>query len=456
MLMSNVTNVTLPNIGDYKSVEVIEILVNVGQTINKEDSLITIESEKASMDIPSPCDGIVVEIRVNVGDEISEDSLILLIDSNQSVENKNLETESKPDASSPKKTTEKTKKALPHEIIGAAKKSNDVINESDKKVPSQTETIPNFSESLSPQKTPNKCSHASPAVRRFGRELGVELALINGSGRKGRILKSDIEQFVKNQLLNTSNNSIKKPDISLEKMTADFSQWGSIEIKPLSRIQKRSGTRLLNAWNSIPHVTNHEEVDITNLEDFRKSYDKENRDKDLQITLLPFLMKAIAVALNAFPQFNSSLAPNEKDLIFKKYINIGVAVDTQNGLIVPVIKDIDKKNVRNLAIEIMELSAQSRDGKIKPNDLKGGCFTISNLGGIGGRSFTPIVNPPEVAILGVSRAKTMPEWNGREFIPRLMLPLDLSYDHRVIDGASAARFLTFLKISLEDIRRLLL
>lgn len=449
--MSNVTSVTLPDIGDYKSVEVIEILASIGQSINKDDSLITIESEKASMDIPSPHDGTVVELRVSVGDEISEGSLILLLDSNQNVESQNIEPDSKPDESA-----DQPKGASPHKTIGAVNESNDVIKEFNEKATAQNEPIGAFSEPLSAQQNPNIHSHASPAIRRFGRELGVELELINGTGRKGRILKSDIEQFVKKQLSKTLNDSTKKPDISVEKITVDFSQWGSIEIKPLSRIQKRSGPRLLNAWIGIPHVTNHEEVDITNLEDFRQTYDQENRDKDFQITLLPFLMKAIAVALNVFPQFNSSLAANETDLILKRYINIGVAVDTQNGLIVPVIKDIDKKSIRNLAAEIMELSAQARDAKIKLDDLQGGCFTISNLGGIGGRSFTPIVNPPEVAILGVSRAKTMPEWNGSEFKPRLMLPLDLSYDHRVIDGASAARFLVFLKTSLEDIRRLLL
>ena len=449
--MSNVTSVTLPDIGDYKSVEVIEILASIGQSINKDDSLITIESEKASMDIPSPHDGTVVELRVSVGDEISEGSLILLLDSNQSVDNQNVEPNSKP-----KESVEQSKKSSLNKTIEVVNESNDVIKEFNEKASSQKDPIPTFSKPLVTQQNANIHSHASPAIRRFGRELGVELERITGTGRKGRILKSDVEQFVKKQLSKTPNGSIKKPDISAEKITVDFSQWGSIEIKPLSRIQKRSGPRLLNAWIGIPHVTNHEEIDITDLEDFRQTYDQEDGNKDFQITLLPFLMKAIAVALNTFPQFNSSLAANETDLILKKYINIGVAVDTQNGLIVPVIKDIDKKNVRNLATEILELSAQAKGGKIKLDDLQGGCFTISNLGGIGGRSFTPIVNPPEVAILGVSRAKIMPEWNGNEFKPRLMLPLDLSYDHRVIDGASAARFLAFLKKSLEDIRRLLL
>jgi len=284
----------------------------------------------------------------------------------------------------------------------------------------------------------------------------VDLRMIRGSGSKGRILKSDVQQFIKNELTQPTQPIASDGREALPLPQVDFSKWGPIETQPLTRIQKRSGPHLQQAWRNVPHVTNHEEVDVTDLENFRKSLKDEAEEKGLRVTLLPFLMKAVTAALTEFPRFNASLAPSQDELILKRYFHIGFAVDTTDGLVVPVIQNVDRKGIYQLAEELAEVSSRARDGKLKPEDLQGGCFTISNIGGIGGHGFTPIVNAPEVAILGVSRTQTLPHWNGKEFEPRLMLPLDLSYDHRVIDGAAAARFLVLLKKQLEDARLLLL
>ena len=453
--MSNVTNIMIPDIGDFKSVEVVEILVQAGQSVQKEDPLITLESEKATMDVPAPCSGTVVEVCTAVGDEVSEGSLILLIEKAESQHDSNInasQRKAEPESVSATNTKEDTPPTKIQEL-------NEVSASQQWREPktvslAQEKASPDTKGSLNLNQ--DRDSHASPAIRRFGRELGVNLKMIEGSGRKGRILRPDIEKFVKEQLTTVSEKTYAANTSFPELQSLDFSQWGPVEIEPLSRIQKRSGPRLLHSWTTIPHVTNHDEADITNLEAFRQAYKKETGEKSGHITLLPFILKAVSSALTSFPKVNSSLAPNQTDLILKRYVNIGVAVDTTKGLIVPVIRNVDKKGVHQLAIELGDTSKQAREGKLKAEKLQGGCFTISSLGGIGGRSFTPIINPPEVAILGVSRAKTLPEWNGTEFEPRLMLPLDLSYDHRVIDGASAARFLIFLKTNLEDIRRLLL
>ena len=331
-------------------------------------------------------------------------------------------------------------------------------------LPSETDTAPppvighSPPASLPPpvQRSGDALPHASPAVRSFARELGVDLRAIRGSGSKGRILKSDVQQFIKNELTQSTQPIASDGREALPLPQVDFSKWGPIETQPLSRIQKRSGPQLQQTWRNVPHVTHHEEVDVTDLENFRQSLKDEAEEKGLRVTLLPFLMKAVTAALAEFPRFNASLGPSQDELILKRYFHIGLAVDTTNGLVVPVIKNVDQKGIYQLASELTEISSRARDGKLRPEDLQGGCFSISSLGGIGGRGFTPIVNAPEVAILGASRTQILPQWNGKEFEPRLMLPLDLSYDHRVIDGAAAARFLVLLKKQLEDARLLLL
>ena len=455
--MGKVTKVTIPDIGDFKNIEVIEVLVSVGQTIDKEDALLTLESEKASMDLPSPCAGTVLEIHAAIGDEVSEGNLVLLVEEKASPEPPD-ETKNSKHTTNP----ESEPLASPKRDLQLANSSGQDHRNSSRHIvepknpPAEETEISSATKNETFTRNKNELSHASPAVRRFGHELGVSLDMIDGSGRKGRILKSDVEQFVKKQLKESPKGDRPGRPSSPELENLDFAKWGSVEIKPLSRIQKRSGPRLLQSWNGVPHVTNHEEADVTDLEEFRRTYKNEADGDVARITLLPFIIKVVSAALTQFPRINSSLAANQTDLILKRYVHIGIAVDTMEGLIVPVIKDVNKKTIHQIASELGELSQQAKERKIKPDNLQGGCFTISSLGGIGGRGFTPIVNPPEVAILGVSRAKTSPEWDGTQFKPRLMLPLDLSYDHRVVDGANAARFLSFLKTHLEDIRRLLL
>ena len=299
--------------------------------------------------------------------------------------------------------------------------------------------------------------HASPAVRRFARELGVDLSQISGNGARGRILQDDVRQFVKATLTRPTSNSEPTGDSGIPPMPEiDFSRWGPIDSKPISRIQRLSGRYLHRAWLNIPHVTHHDDVDITELESFRQSLKHDKAHSGTRITILSFLMRAVVSALKAYPTFNASLSPDGESLILKQYFHIGVAVDTDNGLVVPVVRDVDSKGIVQLAEELAEISARARDGKLKLDEMQGGCMSISSLGGIGGTAFTPIVNAPEVAILGVTRSRMTPVWNATEFQPRLMLPLDLSYDHRVIDGAQAARFMAFLSAALEDARRLLL
>jgi pyruvate dehydrogenase E2 component (dihydrolipoamide acetyltransferase) len=444
--MNNPTEVTIPDIGDIQSVDVIEVLVAPGDTVQREDPLVTLESDKATMDVPAPCAGTVVEIRTAVGDQVSEGNVILLLEETDKTDEQNGDT---------MLTTED------EEIVTLTTSASPTATE---ELPSEASTVPpplirhTPPASLPPpvQRSGDALPHASPAVRSFARELGVDLRAIRGSGSKGRILKSDVQQFIKNELTQPTQPITSDDHKALPIPQVDFSKWGPIEIQPLSRIQKRSGPRLQQTWRNVPHVTHHEEVDVTDLENFRQSLKDESEKKDLRVTLLPFLMKAVTAALSEFPRFNASLGPSHDELILKGYFHIGLAVDTTDGLVVPVIKNVDQKGIYQLASELTEISSRARDGKLRPEDLQGGCFSISNLGGIGGRGFTPIVNAPEVAILGVSRTKTLPHWNGKEFEPRLMLPLDLSYDHRVIDGVAAARFLALLKKQLEDARLLLL
>lgn len=423
----------VPDIGDFEEVEVIEILVAVGDQVNVEDSLISVESDKAAMEIPSPEAGVVKEIKLNIGDQVSEGSLILLLDPSgdatskveepvEKVEEKPVPVvESKPVAtpSPPRATNAPVKKA-----------STASFNET------------SFSK-----------AYASPSVRKFARELGVDLGQVEGSGRKKRITRDDVQGFVKRALSQGSAGAglgvAPMPEI-------DFSQWGDVEAKPLTKINKLTGQFLHRNWVTVPHVTQFDEADITDLESFRKSMVAEYKDRGVKITMLVFLMKAVVSAMKEFPRFNSSLDASGENLIFKHYFNVGIAVDTPDGLVVPVVKDVDRKSLVDLAAELGEISVKARDKKLKPSDMQGGCITISSLGGIGGTKFTPIVNSPDVAILGVSRSKMQPVWNGSEFEPRLILPLSLSYDHRVIDGADGARFTSFLSRVLSDTRRLLL
>ena len=444
--MSNPTEVTIPDIGDIQSVDVIEVLVAPGDSVQKETPLVTLESDKATMDVPAPCAGTVIEIRTAVGDQVSEGHVILLLE----------ETDKTNGRSGNTVVTTEDGEGIALTASTGPTAAEELPSETDAAPPPVIGHSPPASLPPPVQRSGDALPHASPAVRSFARELGVDLRAIRGSGSKGRILKSDVQQFIKNELTQSTQPIASDGREALPLPQVDFSKWGPIEIQPLSRIQKRSGPQLQQTWRNVPHVTHHEEVDVTDLENFRQSLKDEAEEKGLRVTLLPFLMKAVTAALAEFPRFNASLGPSQDELILKRYFHIGLAVDTTNGLVVPVIKNVDQKGIYQLASELTEISSRARDGKLRPEDLQGGCFSISSLGGIGGRGFTPIVNAPEVAILGASRTQTLPQWNGKEFEPRLMLPLDLSYDHRVIDGAAAARFLVLLKKQLEDARLLLL
>ncbi|MCP1376185.1 dihydrolipoyllysine-residue acetyltransferase [Dyella lutea] len=436
----------VPDIGGFDAVPVIEILVQVGDRVAKDQGLITLESDKATMEVPAPFAGVVKELKLKLGDEVSEGSLIALIESVEGAPAAAPAAASSP-APAPAPAAEK-----PAPIGGRAVQPG-VAPDGDP--PPQAR--PPFDAKIV---MPGDAPYASPAIRAFARELGVDIHQVKGSGRGGRIQREDVSAYVKHALASGARPVTGAPVAAggglnlLPWPKVDFAKFGEIEEKPLSRIQKISGANLARNWAMIPHVTQHEDADITELEAFRKALGAEN--KDLKITPLVFQMKAVVAALKAFPQFNASLDETGEKLILKKYFHIGIAVDTPDGLVVPVIRDVDKKGLLDLARELGEISKKARDKKLGPNDMSGGCFSISSLGGIGGTAFTPIVNAPEVAILGVSKAAMKPVWNGKEFAPRLMLPLSLSYDHRVIDGALAARFAAFLAQQLGDIRRLLL
>lgn len=429
--------ILVPDIGDFSEVEVIEILVSPGDSVNAEDSLISVESDKAAMEIPCPEAGTVKELKVALGDTVSEGSLILILEPGEG------------GATAPAPVKE--------EPAPAAKAAPPQAQE-----PAPAPAAPKPAPAAAPAKQSPTAkideasfskAHASPSVRKFARELGVDLGKVDGSGRKGRVTKDDVKGFVKRVLSQPATGGglgvAPMPEI-------DFSQWGEIETKPLTKINKLTGEFLHRNWVTIPHVTQFDEADITDMEAFRKSMAAEYKEKGIRITPLVFMMKAVVSALKEYPRFNSSLDATGENLILKNYYNVGIAVDTPDGLVVPVVRDVDRKTLVDLAVELGEISVKARDKKLKPSDMQGGCLTISSLGGIGGTKFTPIVNAPEVAILGVSRSKMQPVWNGKEFEPRLMLPLSLSYDHRVIDGADGARFTTFLSRVLSDTRRLLL
>lgn len=425
----SVQEVRVPDIGDFDSVEIIEVLVAVGDEIAADDSLISLESDKATMEIPSPAAGVVKEIKVAVGDKVAEGSLILMLE---------VSAEASAPAAQPAATSDKPA------ATAAAPVAAPLAPAPTPAPATAVDQMPFAPDSLAGQKN----AHASPSVRRFARELGVNLNRVRGSGPKGRILKEDVQAFVK-QALNQPAAAAGSAIPSVPKV--DFAKFGPVESQPLSRIKKISGKHLTACWLNIPHVTQFDEADITELEEFRKSVKDDAAKKGVKITPLVFIIKAVVNALKEFPQFNASL--DGDNLILKQYYNIGVAVDTPDGLVVPVVRDAGKKSYTDLAGELMEISQRARDGALTSADMQGGTFSISSLGGIGGTNFTPIVNAPEVAILGVARSQMKPVWNGKDFEPRLMLPLALSYDHRVIDGAAGARFITYLSGLLADIRK---
>ncbi|MCL5975927.1 MAG: dihydrolipoyllysine-residue acetyltransferase [Gammaproteobacteria bacterium] len=441
--MADLIELKVPDIGDFDSVEIIEVLVAEGDSINADQEVITIESDKAMMEIPSSLAGTIKEMKVKVGDKVSEGSVIALIESSDSTESSE-KTEKPVEKAAEGKPAEKEK---PTAVESKTAPTPTVANPE----PERTETLPYAPDTGSAKKP----SHASPSVRQFARELGVPLAAIVGSGQKGRITKEDVQNFVK-QVMNAPAPKAAEGSGIPSVPVINFEQFGEIESVELSRIKKISGKHLHACWLNIPHVTQFDEADITELEEFRQ----ENKDmaakKGVSLTPLVFIMKAVVACLKQYPEFNASLSEDKQSLIYKKYYNIGVAVDTPNGLMVPVIRDVDKKGFLDLAGELGEISARAREGTLTAKDLQGGTFSISSLGGIGGQFFTPIVNAPEVAILGVSRHQMKPVWNGKEFEPRLMLPLSISYDHRVIDGAAGARFTVMLNQMLSDIRKVLL
>jgi pyruvate dehydrogenase E2 component (dihydrolipoamide acetyltransferase) len=452
----------VPDIGDYTDVPVIELLVAVGDTVKKDQGLVTLESDKATLEVPSPFAGVVKELKVKLGDNLSEGSVVALIEETGGAS----EEPAAPAASAPA-PAEKPAEAPaakpapatatpPSAAALAAVPISDAKGVDPEAAGPRTPPVAFDADAVRPESVP----HASPAVRLFARELGVDLKRVSGQGRNGRITREDVQAFVKAALAGGAAPGAKSAPAGggglnlLPWPNVDFAKFGAIEATPLSRIKKISGANLARNWAMIPHVTQFEEADITEMEAFRKKLGEENPDR--KITPLVFQIKAVVAALKQFPNFNASLDASGENLIRKKYFHVGIAVDTPDGLVVPVIRDCDQKGLLQLAAELGEISKKARDKKLGPADMSGGCFSISSLGGIGGTSFTPIINAPEVAILGVSKASTRPVWNGKEFAPRLMLPLSLSYDHRVIDGADAARFASFLANQLGDIRRLLL
>jgi pyruvate dehydrogenase E2 component (dihydrolipoamide acetyltransferase) len=440
--MGNLVEVKVPDIGDFKDVEVIEVLVRPGDTVAREQSLITVESDKASMEIPSPAAGIVQSLLVRIGDKVSQGSPILMLEAADAAA---AVTPAAPPAAPPP--------AAPPPAAATASPPSTAYAVDMVARPQVAEA--GTAAGAKP--------HASPSVRKFARELGVDLTQVGGSGPKGRITHDDVREYVKRALAGGTRPAaapaagagagglsvIAWPQV-------DFAKFGPIERVEMSRIRKLSGPNLARNWVMIPHVTNHEDADVTDLEAFRVQLNKENERSGVKVTMLAFLIKACVAALKKFPDFNSSLAPEGDAIIRKNYWHIGFAADTPNGLVVPVVKDADKKGIFEIAQETAALAAKARDGKLAIGEMQGGTFSISSLGGIGGTYFTPIINAPEVAILGVCRATTKPVWNGSAFVPRLILPLSLSWDHRVVDGASAARFNAYLASLLADFRRVLL
>ncbi len=459
--------VKVPDIGNYTDIPVIEVLVKPGDTVSKDQGLVTLESDKATMEVPSSVAGVVRELKVKLGDGVSEGMVVAIIE----------------EAAADAAPTETATPAAPVAAAEAAKPSAPAAGkaatpEAPTSAPVDATKVPasdadaDVDPEMSGPRTPpvafdassvmpGQVPHASPAVRLFARELGVDLGKVTGSERKGRISREDVQNFVKSALAKpTAAGAQGSPSGAglnlLPWPVVDFAKFGEVELKPRSKINRISGANLARNWVMIPHVTQFDDADITDLEGLRVSLNKENEKAGIKLTMLAFLIKAVVAALKRFPDFNASLDSSGENLVLKKYFHIGFAADTPNGLVVPVLRDADRKGVIEIATESGELAKKARDGKLSPADMSGGCFSISSLGGIGGTAFTPIVNAPEVAILGVSKSQMKPVWDGKQFTPRLILPLSLSYDHRVIDGASAARFTAYLGQVLGDMRRVLL
>ena len=477
--MAELKEARVPDIGDYSDVPVIEVLVAVGDTVAKDQGLVTLESDKATLEVPAPFAGVVKELKVKLGDTLSEGSVVAMIEAAGDAASKPAATPA-PAAKAEVAASETGAKVEP--VAAAAQPDKiaqrEIAQEQSAPAPAAAPQVLDSRPGIDPEASPphsppvefnadavlpQKVPHASPSVRLFARELGVDLTQVKGSERAGRISKEDVQKYVKDALAGggaasaapvaggggTGLNLLPWPKI-------DFAKFGEIEVKPLSRIKKISGANLARNWAMIPHVTQHDHADITELEELRVLLNKENEKAGIKLTMLVFIMKAVVAGLKKYPDFNASLDASGENLTLKKYFHIGFAADTPNGLVVPVIRDVDKKGLAELAKEMSELAGKARDGKLGPAEMSGGCFSISSLGGIGGTAFTPIVNAPEVAILGVSKSSIQPVWDGKAFQPRLQLPLSLSYDHRVIDGASAARFTAYLAQLLGDMRRVLL
>ncbi|GAB3512515.1 dihydrolipoyllysine-residue acetyltransferase [Pseudoxanthomonas daejeonensis] len=464
--MAEIKEARVPDIGDYSDVPVIEILVAVGDTVTKDQGLVTLESDKATLEVPAPFAGVVKELKVKLGDSLSEGGVVALIEAADGAASL---APAKADAApGPVKTAETGARVEPVAVaaqpdkiaqreiaqVQATSPANAQAN------PPRTPPVEFGAASVLPENVP----YASPSVRLFARELGVDLAQVKGSERAGRISKEDVQRYVKAALAGGGSASSGAPAAGggglnlLPWPKVDFSKFGETETQPLSRIKKISGANLARNWAVIPHVTQFDQADITDLEALRVQLnaEQEKAKSGIKLTMLAFLLKASAAALKQFPDFNASLDAAGENLTLKKYVHVGFAADTPNGLVVPVIRDVDKKGVLQIAQEMGDLAKKARDGKLGPADMSGGCFSISSLGGIGGTAFTPIINAPEVAILGVSKSSMQPVWDGKQFVPRLTLPLSLSYDHRVIDGAAAARFTSYLAQVLADMRRVLL
>jgi pyruvate dehydrogenase E2 component (dihydrolipoamide acetyltransferase) len=439
--MANLIELKVPDIGDFEAVEIIEVLVAEGDSISENQEIITVESDKAMMEIPASQAGVIKEMKVSVGDKVSEGTVIAMLEVAEDA------AAEQPAAAAPAEPEQK-------QAAKAEAKSAETVSE-----PAAAAPAPELQEAI-PYAPDNKSgikrAHASPSVRRFARDLGVVLTSVTGTGAKGRITKDDVQSYVKQALTAPAAPAAQSGGAIPSVPVINYEQFGDVETLELSRIKKISGKHLHACWLNIPHVTQFDEADITELEAFRKENKDMAAQKGVNLTPLVFIMKAVVACLKQFPEFNASLSEDKETLILKNYYNIGVAVDTPNGLMVPVIKDVDKKGFLELAGELGDISQRARDGALTAKDMQGGTFSISSLGGIGGQFFTPIVNAPEVAILGVSRHQMKPIWNGKDFVPRLMLPLSVSYDHRVIDGAAGARFTVMLSQMLSDIRKVLL
>jgi pyruvate dehydrogenase E2 component (dihydrolipoamide acetyltransferase) len=465
--VSKTIEIKVPDIGDFSDVPVIELLVAEGDEVKAEDGLVTLESDKATMEVPSPAAGVIRELRLKLDDRVSEGDVIAVLE--VAAEDTDTAEEEPPVEETAAKEEEP---AAPPESTSETKSTSEELEASSRQQslalgpgalesgPTEEDPEQPAEDSGVPARPATMLPYASPAIRKFARELGVDLSAVSGSGDRGRILREDVSAFVKSVMSRggpAAAGGIGGLRLEFPELPEiDFSRYGETERQPLTRIQKISAGHLHRNWVGIPHVTQHDEADITDMEAFRLANADEAAAQGFKLTPLVFLIKAMVASLKKFPRFNASLDADGKSLVLKKYFNVGIAVDTPEGLVVPVLRNCERKGIMELAAELAEVSARAREKKMTPQDIQGGCISISSLGGIGGTAFTPIINAPEVAILGVSRSRMMPVWSGEEFRPRLMLPLSLSYDHRVIDGAAAARFTRYLASRLEDLRRLTL